>query len=593
MTYTTVTFAPVQSFILASRKLRDLYGSSLLLSHLARALADDATSRALVVISPASVDSSRGVPNVLVIQGDYRKGHARDALLACWKGVLTGCRNWLVNELKHEIDPVHGYKWESSWKACAAHSWELFHGQGATIEKARQALSINKQQRDWSVPNWTGESSTLSSAEAVVWPRMGEVRDPRDIKPIDIKNEARTYLDLLRKHTALGEAFADENEEISLTELVKRLVTFNAVVGKVLVNPNDTEAEIQQLIPPRFDKASTRAKEASKPESIVWFMADGDGVSVYLKSLKNKIQNAPLASDAVVDDAEAEATALKKFSADMRDWAAGLYNTIPADFPNKATVVYAGGDDLFGALHESEPGDRDLFREDLWKWLQTFPDIWKQCDQEGLTVSMGLVWADANVPQREALQHARDAEASAKARGKDRFALRLLYASGNHLEWTCPWEWLGPILEYYTDREGRSNHPANRRRSDGLEPSWRHLAEDLQWLQRRQAIATKTPAPKYLRQEAADRTARTLWQAYFPGCVLPPQLPKSLASQTSADTATNPGDAEASFRASFEQPEEGRNFDQWLLDLSRVMAGLEKYGSKKGGSGRNLVEVAA
>jgi CRISPR-associated protein Cmr2 len=593
MTYTTVTFAPVQSFILASRKLRDLYGSSLLLSHLARALADDATSRALVVISPASVDSSRGVPNVLVIQGDYRKGHARDALLACWKGVLTGCRIWLVNELKHEIDPVHGYLWESNWKACAAHSWELFHGQGTSIDKARQALAINKQQRDWSVPNWTGESSTLSSAEAVVWPRMGEVRDPRDIKPIDIKNEARKYLDLLRKHTALGEAFADENEEISLTELVKRLVTFKAVVGKALVNPNDTEAEIQQLIPPRFEKASTRAKEAAKPESIVWFMADGDGVSVHLKSLKNKIQHTPLALDAVVDDAEADATALKKFSADMRDWAADLYRTIPADFPDKATVVYAGGDDLFGALHESEPGDRDLFREDLWKWLQTFPDIWKQCDQEGLTVSMGLVWADANVPQREALQHARDAEASAKARGKDRFALRLLYASGNHLEWTCPWEWLGPILEYYTDREGRSNHPANRLRSDGLEPSWRHLAEDLQWLQRRQAIATKTPAPKYLRQEAADRTARTLWQAYFPGCVLPPQLPKSLASQTSADTATNPGDAEASFRASFEQPEEGRRFDQWLLDLGLVMAGLEKHAPPMVKTRRNGVEVAA
>jgi CRISPR-associated protein Cmr2 len=590
MIYTTVTFAPVQSFILASRKLRDLYGSSLLLSHLARALADDAAiKQKLEVISPASVVSSRGVPNVLVIKGDYRKGHARDALLACWKGVLTGCRNWL----EHEIHPEHGYLWESNWKACAAHSWELFHGQGTSIDKARQALAINKQQRDWSVPNWTGESSTLSSAEAVVWPRMGEVRDPRDIKPINIKNEARKYLDLLRKHTALGEAFADENEEISLTELVKRLVTFKAVVGKALVNPNDTEAEIQQLIPPRFDKASTRAKEASKPESIVWFMADGDGVSVHLKSLKNKIQHTPLAPDLVVDDAEAEATALKKFSADMRDWAAGLYNTIPADFPKKATVVYAGGDDLFGALHESEPGDRDLFREDLWKWLQTFPDIWKQCDQEGLTVSMGLVWADANVPQREALQHARDAEASAKARGKDRFALRLLYASGNHLEWTCPWEWLGPILEYYTDREGRSNHPANMRRSDGLEPSWRHLAEDLQWLQRRQAIATKSPPLKEPRQEAADRTARTLWQAYFPGCVLPPQLPRNLATQSSADAATNPGGEEATFRASFEQPEKGRNFDQWLLDLGRVMAGLEKYPTTKKGSGQNLVEVVA
>jgi hypothetical protein len=37
-TYTAVTFATVQSFIRSSLKLRELYGSSLLLSHLARAL---------------------------------------------------------------------------------------------------------------------------------------------------------------------------------------------------------------------------------------------------------------------------------------------------------------------------------------------------------------------------------------------------------------------------------------------------------------------------------------------------------------------------------------------------------------------------
>jgi hypothetical protein len=37
-TYTAFIFATVQSFIRSSRKLRDLYGSSLLLSHLARAL---------------------------------------------------------------------------------------------------------------------------------------------------------------------------------------------------------------------------------------------------------------------------------------------------------------------------------------------------------------------------------------------------------------------------------------------------------------------------------------------------------------------------------------------------------------------------
>jgi CRISPR-associated protein Cmr2 len=55
----------VQSFIRSSRKLRDLYGSSLLLSHLARALHDDAQRKLGpdAVISPAAVNSTRGVPN--------------------------------------------------------------------------------------------------------------------------------------------------------------------------------------------------------------------------------------------------------------------------------------------------------------------------------------------------------------------------------------------------------------------------------------------------------------------------------------------------------------------------------------------------
>jgi CRISPR-associated protein Cmr2 len=157
---------------------------------------------------------------------------------------------------------------------------------------------------------------------------------------------------------------------------------------------------------------------------------------------------------------------------------------------------------------------------------------------EVITVSMGLVWATASVPQREALQHARDAETSAKARGRDRFALRLLYASGNHLEWSCPWRWLSPIREHYRDREGRQ----------GAAASWRHLAEDLVWLQERQSL---------------PGTARGLWEAYFPGCDLPLRSPPGAIG-------------EGSFVPSLEAPEQHRRFDQWLLDLGLVMAGLEK-----------------
>jgi len=522
MTYSAVTFAPVQSFIRASRKLRDLYGSSLLLSHLAHAIADDASAKGLDVISPASISSSRGVPNVLVIKGDYRKGQARDALLASWKRVLHVCRRWLEEAVEgSEIVLADWEKsWGPSWKACGLHTWELFHGQGETIEQARQALAVNKLQRDWSAPNWTGESSTLSSAEAVARPGMGQVIDPRQLVPHEVQREAREFLQVLR--LKLGEAFAGNQEELSLSELVKRLVTYKPIAQ-----------QLQLEIPERFDRTSA-AKDTS--ESIIWFMADGDAIGFHLESLGAKL---------------GEAEALQSFSGGMRRWASGLYQKVPALMHDKALVVYAGGDDVFGALHESEPGHHDLTTQDLWRWLSEFPRLWKDCGQENLTVSMGLVWADSQVPQREALQHARDAEASAKRRGRDRFALRLLYPSGNHLEWTCPWHWLEPIRSSYRDREGRSGERAN----------WRHLADDLAWLRSRQAIVTR-PRP------APNATALALWQAYFPGCVLPLDPRRSTAGTSG-------------FRASLQTPEDGgRRFDQWLHDLGRVLAGVEKWNTR-------------
>ncbi len=510
--YTAITFAPVQSFIRSSRKLRDLYGSSLLLSHLARTLADDAAGRGFNVISPAGVSSSRGVPNVLVIAGDYRKGQAREALLHSWKRVLQACRDWLEQALAAEPFAPASWEqgWGASWKACGQHSWELFHGQGATIAAARQALAVNKLQRDWSSPNWTGESSSLSSAEAVVRPSMAAVIDPRALDPAEAQREARAFIAALRHKPELGPAFAGEKEELSLCELVKRLVTYGPVARQAFAVEGQAAADPRALLPERFQRLS--GSEEERPESIVWFMADGDQIGAHLEQQASR---------------RGEAEALARFSAEMRAWAAGLYAAVPERMPDRAMVVYAGGDDVFGALHESVPGGRDLRSDHLWQWLATFPELWQPWREQGLTVSMGLVWADAAVPQREALQHAREAEASAKARGRDRFALRLLYASGNHLEWTCPWSLLATVRGGYRDRTHRSGDDAH----------WRHLADDLAWLRSRQALAGT----------GAEAVAHSLWRIYFPGAP-PPR-----------------------------QPEEGRDFADWLLDLGRVMAGLEKW----------------
>lgn len=553
---------------MASRKLRDLYGSSVLISHLARAQAEDAVSHRHTIVSPADINVSRGVPNVLVIRGAYSKDQASKALLTCWQRVLSGCRDW-IEVFYRSKQPDPAFDWDSSWRACGLHSWELFHGQGATITAAREALAITKLQRAWSAPNWTGESSTLSSAEAVVRPMMGAVKDPRHLSQGQIQAEARAFLRTLCESEDLGIAFAGANEEISLTELVKRLITYPAVARKALATGKNealSNSELRAILPERFQRLTNMAAAedaaAKKPESLVWFMADGDGIGNHLESLAKQKGS--------------EEVALKDFSGDMRKWAARLYTEVPETVPDHAMVVYAGGDDLFGALHESRPGRADLTTDHLWKWLGAFPKVWAQCGQKDLTVSMGLVWADTQVPQREALQHAREAEASAKARGKNRFALRLLYANGNHLEWTCPWAWLDLIRTHYNDREGRTME----RSRDGRPPSWRHLAEDLEWLRSRQAIGvtTNSKPANALGESATLATALALWEAYFPGCELPEEPMKQQAGGNEPALKQQKEEAEApSFRASLQIPEKGRRFDQWLFDLGRVMAGLEKH----------------
>jgi CRISPR-associated protein Cmr2 len=554
MLITAVTFAPVQSFIRSSRKLRDLYGSSLLLSHLARALYNDASQKLSrdAVISPAEMNSTRGVPNTLLILGAYSRADAEQALFSAWKQVLQACRKYLQAlpykkpgwVAEHWDAAQWQAGWGASWEACGRHSWELFHGQGPSIAAAESALSQHKQRRAWEIPNWTGESSTLSSTDAIVRPRMAEPHDPRLADSTAQKQEARELLAVLRHVKNLGEAFADENEEISLSELVKRLVTYRQVAVDAFGPIKELAELAEKILPERFKNTSTHRQQDGKepPESIVWFMADGDEVGDRLRQFSGTAN---------------EEQERRNFSRSMRQWADGLYSKVPEIMgKDHATVVYAGGDDLFGALHESSPG-APMSRDLLFQWLKVFPELWKENGQEGLTASMGLVWADHQVPQREALQHARDAESSAKARGRNRFALRLVYAGGNHLQWTCPWDWLQPILSHYRDREGRgaASSPASSAANGAKAkpPSWRHLAEDLIWLQERHAIGdaihlgASDPATRQERNAKAETVARGLLQAYFPGW--------------------NPPD----------KPEKGRRLDQWLIDLALVMSGLERW----------------
>ena len=110
-------------------------------------------------------------------------------------------------------------------------------------------------------------------------------------------------------------------------------------------------------------------------------------------------------------------------------------------------------------------------------WFYNFPQVWAT-HQIPITVSVGFVWAAPGVPQRDVLQHCRETESLAKANGRDRLAIRVLFNSGNYLDWHCPWWWLKELLTSYRDKDKQQN-PAN----------WTHIYNDVATLESRHAFS--------------------------------------------------------------------------------------------------------
>jgi CRISPR-associated protein Cmr2 len=531
--YTVVTFAPVQGFIERSRKLRDLYGSSYLLSFLAQSICLTANSQKLEVISPATPNITQGLPNQILIQGALSAEDAKRDFMNSWRWIVNGCREWIEQQLPNSWEYQH---WRREWNLWAEHSWEFFIVQGAPgegISQVRQRLNEAKRQRAWTAVNWQGESSTLSGGDAVAWPEMGKPHDPRRgnlavQKGVDGNTPVEQFYTALSQKLGetfaeaigrscdaeqiaeYGAAFIDPDEELSIPELVKRLVTHKAVVqylqkrqdyvaapphlpelADTIAKDLDVESfrELNRL-PQKRKKASDKAQERYWTG---WFMGDGDGASDYLKWVGQQPgQNA--------------AARTQGFSRGMRDWGEQFkyHNGRNALPDGNGRVVYAGGDDFLGVLFRT---DQQLEPRVCLQWLTQFKAgtweglaPWTEPDEK-ITASVGFVWASPQVPQRDVLQHARAAEKSAKGSGKDRVAIRVLFAGGNHLEWVCPWWILATgLFETYQDR----NQVTNALKT----ASWTHFYNDVAVLEARHAFGATL--------EESCEIAIALFQVYFP-----------------------------------------------------------------------------
>ena len=519
MIYTAISFAPVQGFIEKSRKLRDLFGASLILSYLSQKIVEDLSQMPNVaVISPALPNVMKGMPNRILVKADQKidRNQVKQLLLEHWKHLLTVCREWIEQSVPAEYHwaqtPEQVGKAKGEWERWGEQTWELFWGYGNDPHLAMEDLETRKLKRDWTAINWTGESSSLSGTDAIAWPQLGKKRDPSQELSSNEKNALTDFYLKLSEALEAGVPEEEEpqgkflrpNERMSIPELVKRLVTRYDDIGDQL----GQEFKIHSF------SEMVRLPEPNQPGHWTgWFMGDGDKVGDHLKSLQTDDQ-------------------LKSFSHAMRDWGRTFKKQFPKDL---GRVVYAGGDDFMGVIYSRKP-NQPIPTSRLLDWLDGLNTEWATHEQP-INLSLGFVWAGHQVPQRDVLQHCREAEKRSKSLGRDRVTIRILFNSGQHVQLTCPWDYLD-ILTKYRDRNHRDQE------NSGNEQNWNHLYSDWEALKTRHAIQLK-PLQKdgEVNEDAAGLdVAIELFNLYFAkegDRIKNEQLWEHLVNETDGHVVTN------------------------------------------------------
>lgn len=506
--YTAISFAPVQGFIEKSRKLRDLYGASLILSYLSSRIVQEALCSGLEVISPGLPTVQKGMPNRILIKGKFERNDVQNILLNEWQKILIICREWIEDNIgipKTEYywsqpeDQIGKHKGE--WERWGSHTWEIFWGYGASIPDAMEDLETRKLKRDWIGINWMGESSSLTGTDAIAWHQLGkESNQPGQALTPDQKDQLELFYrrlswlldnpeDRLQKSSLSLQALREyeeknpdtsgkylaPNERLSIPELVKRLVTYDKIADQIGM------AKIKQKSSdPEFKEINRNAGYWTG-----WFMGDGDEVGDKLQLLATQSEDQ-----------------MKKFTLKMREWGKEFEAKTDLFPPGKGRVIYAGGDDFLGVLY-SEQTDKNsnsnkLKLTEVLNWLLHLQEHWEELQasiKEDLnfdfTFSVGFVWAGHQVPQRDILQHCREAEKRSKSLGRDRLTIRVVFNSGQFVQWTCPWKDLD-ILKKYRDRDGKTW---------GENPNWTHIYNDWAQLKARHGICLEETVKRSVKKD--------------------------------------------------------------------------------------------
>jgi CRISPR-associated protein Cmr2 len=543
--YIAITFAPIQSFIEKSRKLRDLYGSSFILSFLAKAICQSAEKYdSNCVIVPASTSFTRGVANVIYLYLATDEPAALEAQLTtafdqAWKALVDNCREYIEEQCGESFFPptrTAENSWNREWNLWAKHTWELFityGAEGESLETVRTKMADRKQARNWIGINWRGESSTISGTDAIAYPTMTSFSpQPKYSYEHGIgEADQRIKKFFIALSERMPESTIEPNERLSIPELIKRLITYPVVVDRL--HQNYPALPLVEKL-----KKFTDLQRKESNYWTGWFQGDGDRMGVYIDKVLTKDS----------DPAEQQNTALQKFSNKMLEWGEALQSVADNTLQNGllGRIVYAGGDDFFGVLYR----DDGLLTPQacLEQWWYGFNNIWGS-GEPAITVSTGFVWAAPNVPQRDLLQHLRQTEKAAKTAGKDRLAIRILFNSGNHLDWSCPWQHLKTLLESYQDRNDGEN--------------WTHIYNDIATLEARHAF-----------NENDRSVAEGIFNIYFK------KFPLTNVELWNSKVLDSEKDAPYQIlrggllgkrpKSSKQQQAENKLYNQWVIDLAKI-----------------------
>lgn len=409
-----ISIGPVQGFVAQSRRTRDLWSSSYLLSFLVAHAMHGARSAGGRVVQPTvdddplyqwasgwregDVPQLGSLPNHFVVEvegtpSDVARA-AQEDLNAAWSGVCDAVWDAYVKPIAEK-----GNGTEDIWQRQVNGFWEFVWTAGAS--KGRGGLlARRKHWRSHLASDEAGDKCTL-------------VHDLQELSGY-VRAQGRAgrerqdaFWRQMRRDGRLSPLDLRDNERLSAIGLVKRLFP--------LVSRQAIGWEVDQSHWPSTLKMAARddseRDEENPSEPLPAFyallLADGDRLGRLVGEL---------GGDTV-------GKALSRFTADVPEIVGNC----------GGETVYAGGDDVLAMLPVE--GALDCARELANSYRAAF------AGETGATLSAAVVFAQARVPLRTVIEesHRLLDDIAKEKNGRNSLALEVLKGSGRHCQWASSW----------------------------------------------------------------------------------------------------------------------------------------------------------